>query len=97
MVRKKLAHVIIPHRCPICGYSRPTLRGLAQHIAMKRDEKHASWREKHGLLRNYETMAEVLAMKEKIINILISKYGMIPRLNEGYMYEELKKYKKMFL
>jgi len=64
---------------------------------MKRDEKHASWREKNmDLSRNYNTMAEVLDMIEKIIDILISKYGMIPRPDEAHIYRELRRYKKIF-
>jgi len=64
---------------------------------MKRDDAHVSWREKHGLPGDYKFMTEVLKATDKIVNILINKYGFIPNLNQKYAYRKLKKLKEIFL
>jgi len=75
--RKALIDGTRPRRCPICDYSAPhgsnfaTARGLAQHIAMKWDDAHRTWRLERGILpARVQTMREVRKMIPQIIPYL---------------------------
>ena len=57
-------------RCPICSHQSSSLRGIAQHLAMSRDEVHRAWRREHGLPEDYETMGEAMEMARRILEIL---------------------------
>ena len=57
-------------RCPICSHQSGSLRGIAQHLAMSRDEVHRAWRREHGLPEDYETMGEAMEMARRILEIL---------------------------
>jgi len=70
MVRRKVIARDRAFRCPVCPYQAYTKRGLAQHLAMKRDEAHVAWRRSHGLPEDYETMLDVIAMIPRIIEVL---------------------------
>ncbi len=70
MVRKNLIGVEdrTKFRCPVpvCSKQKSNKRALAQHIAMSRNSLHRAWRVEHSLPVDYETMADVGKMMQKI-------------------------------
>jgi len=73
MPRRKVVTEERKWRCPICHKQSAKARGLAMHLAMKRDEKHTEWRAKHNLPTNYETMKDVQKMIPHIVEIIQKK------------------------
>ena len=69
-----MAEKYVRWKCPIC--EKPpnryfkSLRGLAQHLAMMKDEAHKNWRINQSVQANYETMKEVLRMRLQIMGII---------------------------
>ena len=56
--------------CPICPRRFYSLRGVALHLAMKKDEAHTSWRVANFLPESNLTMTDAIEIVGKIIEIL---------------------------
>jgi len=70
MVRRKVIAEGRIWKCPICNYQRPSVRRLALHMAMKRDEKHKEWRKEHSLPVNYITRKDVEGIASQVEEII---------------------------
>jgi len=60
-------------KCPICTRQSYSLSGIAIHIAMKRDEAHAAWRDMNWLPVGYGTITDAIEIAPRIMEILSSK------------------------
>ena len=69
MPRRNVRAIKWIYRCPVCPRQAEKLAYVTQHLAMKMDEKHEAWRVNHGLSKGYETISDVMKMKNKIIEI----------------------------
>ena len=72
MPRRKVIAFPKAFKCKVCPKQFFTERGLAQHLAMKKDKKHRNWRKEHDLPEDYKSMKEVMEMIPKIIELLQS-------------------------
>jgi len=70
MARRKVIAKKKRWRCPICHRHSYNIRGLALHLAMKRDNAHAKWRQENGLPIDYQTMKEMQEITNMIIKII---------------------------
>jgi len=70
MTRRKVLSRKKRWRCPICHKHSDTIRGLALHLAMKRDEKHIKWRRKYNLLADYIKLKDAQEIIPLIIEII---------------------------
>ena len=70
MARRKVIAVPLRYKCPLCGRHSRNLRGLALHLAMKRDSVHKDWRRRHGLPEDYETRKEAMSIAKSIEKII---------------------------
>jgi len=57
-------------RCPICHKHSYNIRGLAMHLAMKRDNAHVRWREENTLPIDYKTMREAQEITNIVVKII---------------------------
>jgi len=71
MVRKNVIAKKRGYKCPVCPRQAYSLRGVAQHLAMRQDEKHTSWRTGHGLPKRCKKISEVMKITRKIVEILV--------------------------
>jgi len=70
MARKKVISQLKSWGCPVCSYQAYSLRGVAQHLAMKRDKVHEAWRVEQKFPEGYVKMPEVIKITWKIMDIL---------------------------
>jgi len=70
MVQKKAISQIKSLGCPVCPWQAYSIRGVAQHLAMKRDKVHEAWRVEHNLPEGSVALTEVMKITWKIVDIL---------------------------
>lgn len=71
MSRRNVSAEIRRWKCPVCNYRRPTARRLAQHIAMKWDDTHRTWRKERAILPiEYKTLGEARQIASQILPFL---------------------------
>jgi len=57
-------------KCLVCDRGLYDQRCVSLHLALTKDEAHASWRLNHGLPENYTTTSEAIETTRKILEIL---------------------------
>ena len=60
----------MPYECPVCHQRFRKMRGEAQHLAMKTDGDHSSWRLERGLPEACESKRDVSKATRRIMEIL---------------------------
>ena len=70
MVRKKSVSQVKSWGCPVCPWQAYSLRGVAQHLAMKRDKVHEAWRVEHELPEDHVALTESMKITWKIMDML---------------------------
>jgi lipopolysaccharide biosynthesis protein len=70
MVRKKSVSHVKSWGCPVCPWQVYFLRGVAQHLAMKRDKVHEAWRVEHKLPEGHVPLPDSMKITWKIMDML---------------------------